>query len=345
MTFTKIFRFTAALFIFGSIGMFIGFLQWFDEMAKPLGTEVRTEIFIEPGSNTRQIGAQLKARKAIRSALAFRIYIRFIAVDQRLKPGAYSFAGNETLYEVIFKLLRGNMPTVQVTIPEGITIAKAAAILQDSGICAAPDFINAVSNPQLLGKIFADWQLIPAAEGLIFPDTYSFNRPSSAEKVAERMLRLTRYQIDRIFAEPLPAGLSQYEACVLASIVEKEAALASERDVIASVFYNRLQRNIKLESCATVLYALGSHKSRLLFEDLKINSPYNTYMNTGLPPTPIANFGASAMNAVAKPAETDYLYFVSDGNRGHKFARSLSEHNRYRNEFFKIRKNARQGNQ
>ena len=345
MNFTKVFRFTAALLIFGSVGVFIGFLQWFDEMARPVPAGVHTEIFIEPGSNTRQIGAQLRTRNIIRSALAFRIYIRFIAIDQRLKPGAYTFNGNETLYEVIFKLLKGNMPTVQVTIPEGITIARAAAILHDSGICGAPEFIEAVSDPQLLGKIFADWQLIPAPEGLIFPDTYSFNRPSPAEKVAERMLRLTRHQIDRIFSQPLPAGLSPYEGCVLASIVEKEAALAADRELIASVFYNRLKRSIKLESCATVLYALGGHKSRLLFDDLKINSPFNTYLNQGLPPTPIANFGTSAMNAVAKPAETDYLYFVSDGNRGHKFARSLSEHNRYRSEFFKIRKNTRQGNQ
>ena len=344
MNFTKIFRFTAALFIFGSIGVFIGFLDWFHEMARPVSPGVRSEIFIDPGSNTRQIGALLKNRNIIRSALAFRIYIRFIAVDQRLRPGAYSFSGNENLYEVIFKLLRGIMPTVQVTVPEGITIARAAAILQDSGICNAIEFAEAVSDPQLLGKVFASWPLIPAPEGLIFPDTYSFNRPSSAAKVAERMLRLTRHQIDRIFAEPLPAGLNQYEGCILASIVEKEAALAQDRALIASVFYNRLKRNIKLESCATILYALGGHKSRVLFDDLKIDSPFNTYLNLGLPPTPIANFGASAMAAVANPAETDYLYFVSDGNRGHKFARSLSEHNRFRNEFFKQRKAAGRNN-
>jgi len=344
VNFTKIFRFTALLLVFGSIGMFIGFLDWFREMSKPAPAGIHSEIFIEPGSNTRQIATLLKTHKIIRSALIFRIYVKFIAVDQRLRPGVYTFNGSETLYEVIFKLLRGIMPTVQVTLPEGTTIARAAAILQDSGICNALEFTEAVSDPQILGKVFSDWQLIPAPEGLIFPDTYSFNRPSSAAKVAERMLRLTRHQIDRIFIEPLPAGLSQYEGCILASIIEKEAALTPDRALIASVFYNRLKRNIKLESCATVLYALGGHKARVLFDDLKINSPFNTYINQGLPPTPIANFGTSAMAAVANPAETDYLYFVSDGNRGHKFARSLSEHNRFRNEFFKQRKQARRNN-
>ncbi|PKL47825.1 MAG: endolytic transglycosylase MltG [Candidatus Riflebacteria bacterium HGW-Riflebacteria-2] len=338
MSIVKVFRFTAALAIFGTIGLLIGFYDWFGEMALPVANAGKKEISVESGSNTRKIATQLKTQQVIRSALAFRIYVRFIAVDQRLKPGIYTFNGNETLYEVIFKLLKGNMPTVQVTVPEGITIAKAAAILQDNGVCNAPEFIEAVSDPQLLGRIFSDWALIPAPEGLIFPDTYSFARPSSGRKVAERMLRLTRHQIDRIFVEPLPGQLSQYEACILASIVEKEAALAHERAIIASVFYNRLSKNIRLESCATVLYALGGHKSRLLFEDLKVASPFNTYLNPGLPPTPIANFGASAMAAVAKPAETDYLYFVSDGKRGHRFARTLGDHNRFRSDYFKQRK-------
>ncbi|KAF1083247.1 MAG: Murein endolytic transglycosylase MltG [Candidatus Rifleibacterium amylolyticum] len=338
MNFKKIVSLVSAIVVFAAAGIFIGFLDWFGEMALPVNNSGRKEITIESGSGTRKIAAQLKAGQIINSALAFRIYVRFIAVDQRLKPGVYTFNGDENLYEVIFQLLKGNMPTVQVTIPEGITIAKAAAILQDNGICGAPEFIEAVSDPQLLGRIFADWELIPAPEGMIFPDTYSFSRPSSAAKVAERMLRLTRHQIDRIFSEPLSVGLSQYEGCILASIVEKEAALAHEREIIASVFYNRLRKNIRLESCATVLYALGGHKSRLLYDDLKINSPFNTYLNLGLPPTPISNFGASAMSAVAKPAETDYLYFVSDGNRGHKFARTLGDHNRYRSEYFRQRK-------
>lgn len=341
MTSGKILSFTAAIIIFGSIGIIIGFFDWFREMELPAPGASASVVSIPPGTNTRAIATKLKSAGIIRSALAFRIYVRFIAVDQRLKPGLYNFTGNENLYEVIFRLLKGNMPTVQVTIPEGITIARAAAILQDSGVCRAPEFIEAVSDPQLLGKVFANWDLIPAPEGLVFPDTYNFNQPSSAISVAERMLRLTRHQIDRIFKEPLPLGLNQYEGCVLASIIEKEAALAQEREIIASVFYNRLKRNIKLESCATVIYALGGHKNRLLFEDLKIASPFNTYLNPGLPPTPISNFGASAMSAVAKPAKTSYLYFVSDGNRGHRFASSLEEHNRYRQQYFKQRKNRR----
>lgn len=322
----------------GVAGFVAGAYVWVKDMAAPLNSGRQCELFIEPGSNTRQIAAVLKKNEIIRSAFLFRSYIRFLAVDQRLKPGGYSFAGNESLNEVIFKLLRGSLQTVPVTIPEGVTVKKVAAILQDAGICDGAQFIEAVSDPALIGRIFSTWDLIPAPEGLVFPDTYNFNRPTPAPQVAERMLRLMKHQIDRIFSQPLPGGLTQYEGCILASIIEEEAALAQERNLIASVFYNRLAKQMKLESCATVLYAIGSHKSRLLFEDLKVESPYNTYLNAGLPPTPIANFGTSALAAVANPAETDFLFFVSDGNRGHRFSRSLNEHNKFRHQFFEKRK-------
>ncbi len=322
----------------GFAGFVSGAYLWITDMAQPVESGQKTEFLIEPGANTRQISALLKQKNMVRSALLFRLYIRFLAVDQRMKPGHYSFAGNESLNEVIFKLLRGSLQTVPVTIPEGLTVKQVAAILEEAGICEAVQFIEAVSDPALLGKIFSNWDLIPAAEGLVFPDTYYFNKPTQAAKAAERMLRLMKHQIDRIFTNPLPGGLTQYQGCILASIVEEEAALPQERNLIASVFYNRLAKQIKLESCATVLYALGSHKNRLLFEDLKVDSPFNTYLYPGLPPTPIANFGTSALSAVASPAESDYLFFVSDGNRGHRFSKSLNEHNRFRHQFYEKRK-------
>lgn len=326
--------------LMGLAGFIYGSIAWVKDMSLPVVSGQKNELVIDPGSNTRQIAVALKQKNMIRSALLFRLYIRFLAVDQRLKPGHYVFSGNESLNEVIFQLLRGSMQTVSVTIPEGLTIKQVAALLEEAGICGAAQFIEAVSDPGLLGKVFSDWELIPAAEGLVFPDTYQFNRPTQAARAAERMLRLMKHQIDKFFVAPLPGGLSPYEGCILASIVEEEAALPKERDLIASVFYNRLARKMKLESCATVLYAIGSHKNRLLFEDLKIDSPFNTYLYTGLPPTPIANFGTSALKAVANPAETDYLFFVSDGNRGHRFSRTLNEHNRFRHQFFQKRKSA-----
>ncbi|MFZ5952435.1 MAG: endolytic transglycosylase MltG [Candidatus Rifleibacteriota bacterium] len=327
----------AALLLVGTAGFIGGGFMWFQEMSQPPADRKDCRIFVEPGSNTRQIAQILKENRVISSAFLFRLYIRFLAVDQRLRPGSYFFAAGESLENVIYKLLQGTLKTVPVTIPEGTTNRQVAAILENAGICNGSEFLEACADPQLLGRVFSTWDLIPASEGLLFPDTYYFNRPTPAAKAAERMLRLTRFQTETIFKE-LQTGISIYEACILASIVEKEAAKKEERPLIASVFYNRLRKSIRLESCATVLYAHGQHKERLLYEDLKIESPFNTYINAGLPPTPISNFGADSMRAVAHPAETDYLYFVSDGNQGHRFSTTLQEHNRNASQFFKERR-------
>jgi len=340
----KIFRFLIFLVFFlflGASGFIYGSMNWISENSKSPGLDTSSEILIEPGANQPQIASLLKQHNVIKSALLFRMTTRFLAVDHRLKPGVYSFQSGDDLNTVIFRLLKGNMPTVPVTIPEGITLKRIAAILEDNGICNSSDFLNEISNPELLLKVFPDWDPTPDPEGLAFPDTYTFFKPTPSAKVAERMLRLTKHQMDKIFTETLPGGLSHYQGCILASIVECEAALPEERKRIASVFYNRLEKRIKLESCATVLYAIGGHKSRVLYEDLKIDSPFNTYRYTGLPPAPISNFGAASMRAVASPEQTDFLFFVSDGNRGHNFSRTLNEHNKNRYKFFQKRKETR----
>jgi UPF0755 protein len=306
---------------------------------KPALSGNKCQIQISKGATTKNIANLLKKQNIIKSSLLFRIYIRFLAVDQNLKPGLYTFKGNENLSEVVYLLISGSQNTVPVTIPEGTTLSKIASILEDNSICKAEDFIESVSDPGLLGRVFSDWELIPQPEGLLFPETYFFNQNSSSKLVAERMLKLMKHQIDKIFGSSLPNGLNQYEGCILASIVEKEAVLDKDRPLIASVFYNRLRKRMKLESCATVLYALGAHKSRLLNEDLKIESPYNTYLNNGLPPTPISNFGIASMKAVAYPANTDYLFFVVNGqNGGHNFSKTINEHNRNKKEYFELRK-------
>ena len=329
-----------AFLLFSLIGGFLfSFWSWVDGASKPVDSGKSCRIEITQGANTKKIASLLKEKNIIKSALLFRIYIRFLAVDQNLKPGKYTFKGKESLQEVIQLLLNGSQNTIPVTIPEGTTVKEVALILQRAEVCNGKDFIEAVTDPGRLGKVFSGWELIPQSEGLIFPDTYFFAKNTPADRVAERMLKLMKHQIDKIFATPLPNGLNQYEGCILASIVEKEAVLDKDRPLIASVFYNRLKKHMKLESCATVLYALGSHKQRLLYEDLKVQSPYNTYLNTGLPPSPISNFGVASMKAVAYPANTDYLFFVVNGqDGGHNFSKTVDEHNRNKKEYFDLRK-------
>ena len=320
-------------------GFFYSLWTWVSDASKPNDKANPCNIQILQGFTTKKIANLLKENNIIKSSLLFRVYIRFLAVDQNLKPGYYSFTGKENLVEVINLLLNGSQTTISVTIPEGTTLKEVAKILQEASICSADDFIESVSDPGRLGKVFSNWELIPQPEGLIFPDTYFFQRNTPADKVAERMLKLMRHHIDKIFSSTLPNGLNQYEGCILASIVEKEAVLDKDRPLIASVFYNRLNKRMKLESCATVLYALGTHKQRILYEDLKVESPYNTYLKLGLPPTPISNFGIASMRAVANPAKTDYLFFVVNGqNGGHNFSKTVDEHNRNKKEYFEIRK-------
>ena len=335
----KILR-TAFIMVFSLfLGFFYSIWSWYSENSLPVMSEKPTEAIIESGASTAKIAGILKKNNIIRSALLFRIYVKFLAIEQNLKPGQYCFTGKETIPEVIQQLLKGNIKTVPVTIPEGTTLKEAAARLQDASICSAVDFLDAVSDPGRLGIIFSDWELIPQAEGMIFPDTYFFTKGTSAHKVAERMLKLMKHQIDKIFCENLPNQLSKYEGCILASLIEKEAVIDKDRPLIASVFYNRLRKKMKLETDASVQYALGERKKRVLYEDLKIDSPYNTYLYPGLPPTPISNFGTASMKAVACPAQTDYLFFVANGvDGGHKFAKNLSQHQKNTKEFFEKRK-------
>ena len=329
----------AFLFLALIVGFSYSFWSWLNEASQPSNNGVSCEVTIPQGFTTKRIANLLKEKNIIKSSLLFRIYIRFLAVDQNLKPGLYAFNGKESLLEVIYLLLNGSQTTISVTIPEGTNLKEVAAILQKASICNSEAFLEAVSDPGRLGKVFSNWELIPQPEGLIFPDTYYFSKNTPAEKVAERMLKLMRHQIDKIFDSKLPNGLNQYEGCILASIVEKEAVLDKERPIIASVFYNRLSKHMKLESCATVLYALGYHKQRILYEDLKVESPYNTYQNVGLPPTPISNFGVASMRAVANPAKTDYLFFVVIGHgSGHNFSKTIIEHNKNKNDYFEIRR-------
>ncbi len=327
---------------------FAGFLAggyfWYCEVSlPPEKTPDGVQVNVSPGASLREIAYLLKSRKVIRSAFLFRFFVGMYGVSQRLKPGNYQFPGGESLEMVIQTLMKGREERVRLTIPEGWTVPDIANAVERAGLCPAASFSEAVGSREILGKIFKGWGEIPSAEGLVFPETYSFSKGSPPHEIVETMLRFTRDKVDRI-AEQLPAvSLTKYQACILASIVEREAKKAEDRPLVASVFHNRLRKGMKLESCATVQYSLPEHKERLLLEDLKIQSPFNTYINVGLPPTPISNFGEASLVAVASPAASDFLFFVSDAAEGHRFSATLGEHERSKQQFFRDRKKAKRG--
>jgi UPF0755 protein len=341
MSLSRIFFGFFVLAILGFSGFAWAGYQWLFFPIPPLAATSPTatvSLTIPPGMTAQSIGLQLKAAGLVRSALVFRFWAGLYGVAGRLKPGKYDVKPGQSLEEIIGKLIRGQDETLQVTIPEGLTIPRIAQLLETSGVCPAASFSEAIHSPSLLNRVFGDWGEINNPEGLAFPETYRFSRGISPRAVAETMLTFTREQVDSRAKEIASRGLSPYDACILASVVEREGKIRQDRPLIASVFMNRLQKGIKLESCATVQYAQGFHKDRLLLEDLKIDSPYNTYVNKGLPPTPIANFGADSLAAVASHPATDYFFFVSDASEGHWFSRTLAEHEKSRREFFQKRK-------
>jgi UPF0755 protein len=230
-------------------------------------------------------------------------------------------------------LTSGSQELHRVTIPEGWTAGRIAGHLEAEGITSAGAFEEAVRNPELLGDFG-----IPAesAQGYLYPDTYMFEQDYPAEKVARHMIVTFFDVVSRIAPEAAEMTEAElFDKVTVASIVEREYLTPEEAPKMASVFYNRLEEGYRLESCATVVYVMTEeqgleHPDKLYYQDLDRKSPYNTYRNPGLPPGPISNPGAVALDAAFHPADTDYRFFVLEGPNAqeHHFSRSLTEHNR-----------------
>lgn len=293
-------------------------------------------LVIARGQGVAAIGRTLEREGVISNALLFDIAVRLTGNDKELKAGEYEFAASMPMAAVLEKLASGDVLQRKVTVREGLTSWQVVNLLNDT--------------PDLAGdKITA----VPA-EGSLLPETYSFaSSDTRADKLAEMQAAMTK-TLDELWAarDETIAVKTKEEALVLASIVEKETGIASERARIAGVFENRLRQGIALQSDPTVIYALtngriqeagaGPLGRRLLRGDLDVDSPYNTYKYPGLPPGPICNPGRDAIAAVLKPERHNYLYFVADGTGGHVFAATLAEHNSNADKWRKIRK--QQGN-
>jgi UPF0755 protein len=270
------------------------------------------QVIIPRGSTLSDIAALLESRGIIRNALSFRVLARIDHADQEVRAGAYAFAPHETQAEILNELRSGGAQIATwVTIPEGFTAAQIAQRLQDEGIGRAAGFDRAFHGH----------------EGYLFPSTYLVPLAATPDQV-------TRMLTDQ-FAKELPPDAAQRaralhvtlaQAVTVASLVEREAKIESDRPLIAGVIYNRLHLGMPLQVDATIEYALPEHKSELSLRDLQIDSPYNTYQHAGLPPTPIANPGQPSLLAALHPAKTDDLYYVYCGNGHHVFAKTLAEH-------------------
>ena len=248
-------------------------------------------------------------------------------LNRKLKAGRYRFDYPLSVWEALNKIHSGAVVYHNVTIPEGLTMAQIAGIMAN----------EAGADNQALIKSFRDTAVInsygiksASLEGYLFPETYDFEWGSAADLIVQRLVSSFFGNITPQWqTEMQRQKRSLQQIVIMASLVEREAQVDSERPIVASVFYNRLKLSRPLESCATIEYALPRHKNRrLTYDDLEIDSPYNTYRRQGLPPGPICNPGRKSLEAAVYPAETKYLYFVSKGDGSHIFSRTLEEHNR-----------------
>jgi UPF0755 protein len=245
--------------------------------------------------------------------------------DRRIQSGTYQFNAGEQPVEILARLMAGDVLTTDVTVPEGYNKWEIAAAFESANIDSV-DMMAAIEDEAVLSerRIGA-----PSLEGYLFPDTYRVRWGATAKEVTEMMLaRLDEVFDAELFKRAVELDMTPHKVLTLASIIEAESQVSAERALISSVYHNRLRRRMRLEADPTVAYAMGGYKGRLLYDDLEIDSPYNTYRRRGLPPGPICSPGEASIRAALFPDSTaDELYFVARGDGSHIFSRTLKEHN------------------
>jgi UPF0755 protein len=328
------------LLIAGGLGVW----AW-SRATSPYRGYAETEAFVEipPGSGPASMGRRLADAGVVRDATAFRLAVWMKGAGRRLQAGEYRFDTALSPGEVVDRLARGDVYLRSVTFREGLTIREMASVFEERGFGPAASFIAAAGDGALVKDID------PAArdlEGYLFPDTYALPRRATAGLLVQRMVaRFEQALTPALRAAATARGLSVRELVTLGSIIEKETGQASERRTVAAVYSNRLRIGMGLQCDPTVIYALvraGRYDGNLRRDDLRFDSPYNTYRYAGLPPGPIAAPGQASLEAAADPADVPYLYFVSRNDGSHAFSTTLAEHNRnvhqYQVQYFRDRR-------
>jgi len=304
---------------------------WYS-IEKPYGTFPPDGLYVDipHGASQRAVAHILKKAGVIRNSFAFELYARRHP-KRTLEAGEYLFDHPLAGKEVFWKLANGEVYQQPFTVREGETIFDIARDLEAAKYMTADDFLKAAEDPSEIHDLFPEARTL---EGFLFPATYNLPKHAPAEELTGMMVRKFREALANVLpngSEGSDPPVSIGSMVTLASLVERETPKPGERPLVAGVFTNRLVKNMPLQCDPTVIYALqmdDEYKGTLRLRDLRLNTPYNTYMNRGLPPGPIGNPGEVALRAALHPAETDYLYFVANTQGGHFFAATLAEHNK-----------------
>ncbi len=297
----------------------------FFEPVDSRATTVTVSFEVPKGTDLKTVAKNLEEKNLVRKWWGFYMLSRLQNSAEKIIAGEYQLSPSLSPLEILDKFVKGDVVYHEIMIPEGATTNDIAQLMEKTTLVSLQQAHSALADRSLLDRlnIFA-----PSFEGYLFPETYRFTRPDSAEMMLLRMVQEGRKRFtDEFVTRTDQLGMTLHEALTLASIIEKETGAAEERPIISSVFHNRLRTQMKLQSDPTVIYGINNFNGNLTKKDLETPTPYNTYTNPGLPPTPICNPGYESIRAALFPADTEYLYFVGKGDGTHHFSATIKEHN------------------
>jgi len=310
---------------------------------KPIDSTSKKQKTVEIplGSSVTGIAEKLEANGIIKNAKVFKYYVK-LKNEGGFMAGDYQLSPSMDVPEIVSRLKTGKVlakASFKITVPEGQQLKEIAAIMAKATNQKEDDVFNKLNDKEFIKTLMAKYPDILTdeimhstvkypLEGYLYPATYPFYKPNpSVEEMVTAMLDKTRNVLSDYTEESDKKKLSIHQLLTMSSLVEEEATKKADRKMIASVFYNRMKKGMPLQTDPTVLYAQGKHKDKVLYEDLEVDSPYNTYKNTGLPPGPISNAGKMSIEAALEPAETDFYYFLATADGDVIFTKTLDEHN------------------
>lgn len=321
---------------------------------KPVDPDSKKQKTVEIpiGSSVTGIGEKLESKGIIKNAKVFKYYVK-LKNEGGFMAGEYQLSPSMDVAEIVSRLKTGKVlaeASFKITVPEGKQLTEIAAIMAKATNQKEDDILTKLNDkefikmlmekyPDLLTNEILDTKIKYPLEGYLFPATYPFYKPNpSVEEMVTAMLDKTRTILSSYSDQSEEKKLSVHKLLTMASLIEEEATEKADRKKISSVFYNRIDKGMKLQTDPTVLYAQGKHKERVVYQDLEVNSPYNTYKHTGLPPGPIASAGKMSIEAALDPEKTDFYYFLAAEDGTIYYSKSLEEHNQLKAKYISNKK-------
>ena len=317
----SVFYFLVVVFICTSI---LAVIHTYTFITTPSNPPESLLMEIKPGTSAWEISRQLEEKGVITDSLMFMAIATGTGKVTHLQAGTYVFEGRHYPLDIMHILFKGRTLKYRITIPEGSTIFDIASIVAETGLLSREEFFNSAQDPETTAFFGID---APSMEGFLYPDTYYLAPHMTPREIMGKLVeRFHEVFTGDMLRRAQELDMSVVQVVILASIIEKEAVLSREMPIISSVFHNRLKCGMRLQSDPTAIYGIDGFRRRISSKDLKRDTPYNTYRYGGLPPGPICNPGVKAISAALWPADTKYLFFVSQGNGTHYFSRSHTEH-------------------